>query len=102
MKINPTMINAYLKTSPARATGRTAPINQSGSFAEALSMASKTDTISISQKGVVSGITKEIMGNLMDNNSQGRIQELQQAISSGRYSVSPDELAGAMMERASI
>ncbi len=101
MKINPTtMVNAYLKTNPTRSTTRTTPINQAGGFMEVLS--SKMDTISISQNGMVSGITKDIMGNLADMNSSGRIQELQEAVRSGSYSVSVEELAGAMMQRAVI
>lgn len=97
MKINPTMVNAYYKTKP---TTRTTPINQAGSFLEVIS--AKMDTITISQKGMVSGITKEIVGDLMNINSPGHIQELQQAVSSGTYSVSVEELAGAMMQRSRI
>jgi len=98
MKINSTMVNAYFKTKP---TTRSTPINQAGSFAEILSAkADKTDTITISQKGMILGITKEIVGNLMETNSPGRIQELQEAVSSGTYSVSAEDLAGAMMQRS--
>ncbi len=103
MNINPTIVNAYFKTKP---TTRTTPINQAGSFLEVFSAKmdaiNKMDTITISQKGMVSGITKEIVGDLMNINSQGHIQELQQAVSSGTYSVSVEELAGAMMQRSRI
>lgn len=103
MKINSTMVNAYFKTKP---TTRTTPINQAGSFLEVLSSRmdkmDKIDTITISQKGMISGITKEIAGSLMDINSQGHIQEIQQAVNSGSYSVSVEDLAGAMMRRSAI
>lgn len=101
MKINPTTVNAYYMTKP---TSRTIPINQAGSFMEAFS--AKVDTIEISQKGneqsMVSGISKAIMGDLKDMDSQTRIQELRDAVNSGNYSVPVEELAAAMMQRVAI
>lgn len=101
MKINPTMVNAYFMTRPA---GRTVPVNQAGSFMEAFS--AKMDTIEISQKGneqsMVSGISKAIAGDLRDLDSPERIEQLRNAVSSGSYSVSIEELAAAMMQRVAI
>ena len=101
MKINPPMVNAYYMTKP---TSRNIPINQAGSFMEAFS--AKVDTIEISRKGneqsMVSGISKAIVGDLKDMDSQSRISELQDAVSSGSYSVPIEELARAMMQRVAI